>query len=187
MTPDWPALEREVAGVVDEAGTPIDEGIAPLVAALWAHGLTTEESCEGHVFDEPLAPPAYEDPAFGAFCPPYVAIAAASPVPHPMDLEPEDFARDPSLREYAARWRLANHHLQARLISLLERFYADRRAPYTVQLHVFNTHGEWGPCVLSSIGAEATRVLPRDRQVERLVAYQEELRAFSAFLRVTAP
>lgn len=79
MTPDWRALERKVAEVVDDTGTPIDAGIAPLVAGLWAHGLTTDASCEGHLFDEPLTKPAYEDPYYGSFGPPpYVAIAADS-------------------------------------------------------------------------------------------------------------
>lgn len=82
---------------------------------------------------------------------------------------------------------MANHHLQARLLSLIERFYAGRSVPYAIQLHVFNTDGEWGRCALSSIGAEVTRVLPREQQVARLMAFQGEMRVFSEFLRATEP
>ncbi len=48
-------------------------------------------------------------------------------------------------------------------------------------------HGDWGIVLLESIGAHATRMLPRQAQAERLAVYQEELRAFATFLRAGAP
>ncbi len=52
----WTALDARARSFVDEAGTPIDAEIQPLVAALWGHGLTTSGSCWGHLF-EPIRRP----------------------------------------------------------------------------------------------------------------------------------
>lgn len=86
-----------------------------------------------------------------------------------------------------AAWRRANYELLGRLSSLLEAFYARRSVPHHVLLHPGLPHGDRGIVLLESIGAHATRVLPRQVQAERLTSYQEELRAFAVFLRSGPP
>lgn len=182
---DWDELERRADGVTDLVGTPIDPGIREVVIGLWAHGITTDYSCEGHLFEE--ADPVF-DPAFRPFVPPTVGIEAPPPDPHPLDVDPEDeVARTPLIREQARRWRVQNYELMARLFTLLERFYEGRTVPFHVRLQLCPTAGTWGPCTVSSTGAEVACTLPRAEQELRLTEYQAELTAFGEFLRATAP
>ncbi len=181
----WATLDARARSFVDEAGTPIDAEIQPLVAALWGHGLTTSGSCWGHLF-EPIEEP-YEDPAFPRVATPWVLIEAPAGEPHPGEVTAEELAASSALRARVAGWRRANYELLVRLASLLEAFYATRSVAYDVQLHPGMPHGDWGIVLLESIGAHATRVLPRQEQATRLASYQAELRAFATFLRGTSP
>ncbi|MBX3466155.1 MAG: hypothetical protein KF878_04550 [Planctomycetes bacterium] len=176
---DWKHLERRADATTDERGTPIDPGIRGVVVGLWAHGLPTESSCEGHLLEGVTD----DDPAFGPFVAPYVSIEAPPPSPHPLEVEPDVVAASPALREQARGWRVANHHLQVRLLALLERFLAGRAVPLHARLQLSPTAHEWGTCELSFAGAQATRVAPREVQAARLAEYQAELAAFAAFLR----
>lgn len=180
--PSWTDLERRADGVTDLAGTPLDAGVRDVVVGLWAHGIETYVSCEGHLFeprDEPF------DPAWSPFAHPLVGIWAPPPDPHPLDLEPEVEHADPALREQARRWRLENYRMLARLVGLLERFYEARRSPFHARLQVSPTEREWGACELHSAGALATRLLARAQQAARLAEYQAEMSAFARFLRAT--
>lgn len=181
----WAALDARARSFVDDAGTPIDEEIQPLVAALWGHGLTTSFSCWGHLFE--AVEERSEDPAFPRIATPGVLIEAPIGEPHPMDVSAEELTGSPALRARAVALRRANYDLLARLTALLEAFYATRSVPYHVQLHPGMPHGDRGVVLLESIGAHATRTLPRQLQAERLARYQEELRAFGTFLRVGEP
>lgn len=176
---DWAHLERRADATSDRRGTPLDPGIRGVVVGLWAHGISTESSCEGHLLEG--APD--DDPAFGPFVAPYVSIEAPPPLPHPHEVEPDALAASPALREQARLWRRANHLLQARLLTLLERFHAGRTVPFHARLQLSPTAHEWGTCELSAAGAQATRVAPREVQVARLTEYQAEMAAFAAFLR----
>jgi hypothetical protein len=180
---DWAELERRADGVTDLAGTPIDRGIRDVVIGLWAHGITTYFSCEGHVFAERDG---VEDPAHGTFTPPRVSVEAPPPDPHPLDVEPEQAQRDLALRDQARRWRVENYRMQARLLALLERFYASRAVPFHVRLQLCPTAHEWGTCEVSSTGAQATCIVSRAAQAVRLGEYQAEMAALGRFLRDAA-
>lgn len=49
MNERFAAAMAEVSTIVDKQGTPVDDGIKALVAALRMHGVDTVVSCEGHL------------------------------------------------------------------------------------------------------------------------------------------
>lgn len=123
----WATLDARARSFVDEAGTPIDGEVQPLVAALWGHGLTTSGSCWGHLFDDEPC----DDPAFPRVATPWVLIEAPTGEPDPRDVTAEELAARPALRAHVAAWRRGNYELLGRLSSLLEAFYARRSVPTT--------------------------------------------------------
>lgn len=46
--PDISEKIQQVETITDKLGKPIDEGMKLLVAVLWTHDITTDNSCEGH-------------------------------------------------------------------------------------------------------------------------------------------
>lgn len=169
----WPALERRADRVRDWNGTGLDPKVRPLVVALWAHGLETDFSCQGHV-------------ARGAFTEPTVSVAHAQPAGAP----PWEAALDGAPLPAAARrrwdaWVRENLAQQRKLLDLLARFHAGREVDPDVQLQV-DRDVHWGRCTLRCAAGDVARLLPPTAQRVALRRFQAELASFAAFLREAA-
>jgi len=151
---EWDMLSERARQVTDWCGTPIDPGILETIVALWANGIGTHTSCEGHVDS-------------GAF--PYVMLTVAS-------LEEQE---EPAPRTEAGR---KNLDLQARLLSLLEEFYSERRVPVHQMLVVADrpdAHGFY----LQSQGGYANWLREGAERDRHLALYRSEMTRFTEFLK----
>lgn len=172
--PSLAALERRADRVRDWNGTGLDPKVRPLVVALWAHGLETDYSCQGHV-------------AGGAFTEPTVGVSR----PQPSGTPPWEAALDGQPLPAAARrrwdaWVRENLARQRRLLGLLARFYRGREVDPDVRLQL-DRDVHWGRCTLRCAAGDVTRLLPAAEQRAALRRFQAELAAFAAFLREGAP
>jgi hypothetical protein len=153
----WQRLVARAAQTRDATGHGLDPAIAPCIVGLWAHGIPTIASCEGHE---------------GALLPyPWIDVGGG-------DLEVL-LGRGPRARKRAMV--RANLRVQRRLLALLAAFYLGRRVPYDVQL-VPNCWPEWGGLRLQTAGAEASRLLARRARQARLARERKEFAAFARFL-----
>jgi hypothetical protein len=155
----WQKLVARAARTKDPTGQPLDPAIVPCVVGLWAHGIPTIASCEGHE---------------GALLPyPWIDVGAG-------DLEVL-LGRTPRARKRAMV--RANLRVQRRLLALLATFYLRRRVPYDVQL-VPNCWPEWGGLRLQTAGADASRLLGRRARAARRARERREFAAFASFLEL---
>lgn len=144
---------------------PIDEGILPLVVGLWAHGISTTSSCEGHLdHGEPY---------------PWVNIDKFPPGQWG---DPDQWWKSERKRKWLCT---KNKPSILRLSGLLAAYYARRHVPYADQLSLSNVNTFVCSAFLEPIGARVDSVVglrPADQNV-RLQAYQREVRRFATFLR----
>ena len=179
----WQEVSAEVGRITDRLGLPIDEGIKETVVALNVLAINTTQSCEGH-------------PDWGTGSP-WIDLAAkdsddleqrmrdafaAANSGDAQHFQPADVAK---LYEEAHRLRLEvsrQHLTEARkVIRHLEAFYRDRPVPFDRRL-TLQSFGS-GRTRIESQGAMLQEVLPYDSRQQKLVEYQEEMRAFTAFMK----
>lgn len=128
----WNEVASRFEHVTDKLGKKIDTGIFDTVVALNVLGITTVQSCEGHV-------------GWG--------------VPYP--------------------WVHIESSLEQkfRLHQLLSQFY-ERRSTDFESVLVFNGYR------MHSRGAAFSEIIPETEHVQRLQLYQEEMRAFTSYLKM---
>lgn len=87
---------------------------------------------------------------------------------------------------HAQRREAKVHHIQVRqkLLDYLAAFYQDRSVPYDCRLIVRPT-GTDGKSRLESQGADCQEVMHLDIRAQKLAAYQDEMQAFTQFLKHT--
>lgn len=151
----WYAALKEVATLTDKLGLGIDSRIIDIVAALRMHGFSTNQSCEGHL---------------GGRAYPWVQIYSPPP---------KGWRRDEKKKR---EWTAMNLKERACLQRLLAEFYNARRAPYDIVLS-FSPIGIYGGFRLQNIGSPLVKTLSSEEQVEKLHSYQDEMAAFTEFLK----
>ena len=165
----WEEATNEFRRVTDRLGHEIDHGVLETVVALNVLGVNTVQSCEGHL-----------DHGTGA---PYIDVAAKD------TLELEDrfyemFGKE-EMREEMERisGEIARRNLteRAKLMELLGAFYDNRKAPYDRRL-IVQSMG-LGRSRIESQGADLQEIAPPAVKQQRLGEYQEEMRAFTTFLK----
>ena len=67
-----------------------------------------------------------------------------------------------------------------KLLELLSEFYMNRRVPFDVQLRILE-QGVYSQ--LESQGSSIQKIAPEEIKAQKLAAYQEEMKAFTAFLK----
>lgn len=179
----WQQLVQHFERVIDRLGKPIDPGILETVVALNALHIHTTASCEGHLHWGTGAP--------------WVDIAAPN-----MDEEDRkageamNHARAQReagvLDEEAIRTLLEKaqdrltqvrkKHLAERqkLLGYLADFYAERLCPYDQRLIMY---GAAGRTRLESQGVGLLPLLSEEERMEKLHAYQQEMREFTSYLK----
>jgi hypothetical protein len=181
----WEDIAARFARMTDMLGTGIDSGILETVIALNALGIETSASCEGHL-----------DHGTGA---PWIDIQAHSAGEQSIQVAEMFMQADKAFEEqvlpeetidalfaeaHQEQDRVKVIHLEQRkaLMSYLTAFYAVRRVPYDWQLAI-HPRDMSGRARLESHGADFQSVAPLEMRVQKLAEYQEEMQAFTEFLK----
>lgn len=179
----WEATSRQVSRMTDTLGKPIDAGVFDTVVALNLHGINTTGSCEGHL-DHGIAAPWVD-----------IGASGVRPMEKQVFLKMREFEQAHetdmpkdqrwSIREAAeeAKQEVKSLHYKERqkVVVFLDVFYQARFVPFDTRLTL---NPFWiGGCRIESHGADYQEVLPLEEQRINLERYQEEMRAFTDFLK----
>ncbi len=175
----WDAAWAEATTITDALGRHIDPGIFETVVVLRLLGFTTEQSCEGHMDHGRSFP--------------WVTITSQADYQEALVLFKQgDTLRKEGRKEEAyalyAKARTARNiadeqHAQetAKMLAYLEAFYASRPLSYDRHLIVYGS--TLNTDVLESQGASIQTARSEEQRQQYLQAYQEEMQAFTQFLK----
>ncbi len=179
----WAHMVERCRRVVDKLGKPIDEGIFETVVALNLFGIHTCASCEGHLEYGAYAPwvdiqtpgaDAEEKIVNDAYKYYYEQVEAGKLSPIELG-QLYDHTLQCDLK--ADEKYLSERH---KLMIYLDLFYENQHSPYDRRLTI--QHREtWAR--LESQGTYFQRVSSEGLRMQKLSEYQEEMRAFTAFLK----
>jgi hypothetical protein len=180
----WQAIADELTQTRDKLGKGIDAGIFETVLVLNALDIPTNASCEGHL-------------EWGT-CAPWVDVVSKHPLTHisiaklmteamrECDQGGKTSAEEKALFQniHAQRREIKTHHIQIRqkLMSYLAVFYQDRTISYDHRL-IVRPLGTDGKSRLESQGADCQEVMPAHIRAQKLAVYQDEMQAFTQFLK----
>jgi uncharacterized protein (UPF0248 family) len=143
----------------------VDNGIKETLVGLTVHDINTSGSCEGHIDRGTLAP--------------YVDIEtkeAAELYQKAKEMSDEE-AKESILKEI----KYKNLEERKKLLTLLEDFYDERHVPLHQMLMIESYGHKRGR--LQSQGADLQKIEDSETQQQRLREYQEEMNAFSEYLK----
>jgi len=182
----WQLMANHFAHVTDKLGKGIDTGIMDTVIVLNLLSIHTSQSCEGHLewgtgspwVDIRTPGLQEEERRFQE------AMKEAQQQREQGQLSKEEIKR---LFEEAHRQRKAfkQKYLEERkkAISYLAAFYEGRVVPYDRRLIICGSG--LGTGRIESQGADFQEVTPLEIRLQKLQEYQEEMQAFTAFLKDT--
>jgi hypothetical protein len=182
---EWEELAVKFARTVDKLGTGIDTGILETVIALNALGIETAASCEGHLDHgtgapwidiEVLTVSEQSRQVARLFTRAHQAFEQQTLPTADIDVL---FAEAHREKERVKLLHLAQRQ---KLMDLLTAFYQNRHVPFD-RLLVVHPRDTTGRSRLESQGADFQNVAPLDKRERKLVEYQEEIQAFTAFLK----
>ncbi len=179
----WQRAIDQYQRIVDGQRMPIDTGILETVVALNLLGLKTVASCEGHLSWGRGAPWVHiraddtqrED-----------ALVVLRRREIQQQIETQSLSKDETNRLYADFHQLEKQAeikhvlLRQKLLEALALFYEDRQVPYDQRLSIQDLG------VISRLESQGVSVLPGcvpEVKQQKLIAYQEEMRAFTVFLK----
>ncbi len=179
----WQEASKQFSRTVDGLGRPLDEGIMETVVVLNLLGIRTEASCEGHL-DHGTAAPWID---IGAKETPdereeeKAAFDEARKQIELNELSYEDieslFDKARTIQHQNARKHL---ELQRKTLMYLSMFYANRYVPHDHQLII---QGSQFRGRIESQGSTIQEILSLEEQAEKLQVYQQEMQAFTQFLK----
>jgi hypothetical protein len=161
----WQEAVEAVEHITDKLEHPVDKGVRETVAALNIWEINTTGSCEGHDDRGELAP--------------WIDIEAKEVAALDKELEntnDEEVSR--LITEDIERKNLVERR---KVIDLLDEFYRDRHVPFSRRLVIEGMARGWSK--LQSQGADLQRIEPDQMRKQRLQEYQEEMCAFTDFLK----
>ena len=181
----WHEMRLRVAQMTDKLGKRVDAGIAETVVALNALGILTTASCEGHLDHGTGAPWVdIEDPNASE-----QSAEVGRLFQHALHVQRQRaqiteevmhlFEQAHQAKQHVKRIHLA---MRYRLLVYLAAFYEHRQVPYDIRL-VIQARDTTGRSRLESQGADFQDVAPPDVKAQKLREYQEEIHAFTAFLK----
>lgn len=177
-------MQTIVSKLTDKLGQGMDAGIAETVVFLNLLGITTSQSCEGHLEHGTGAPWVdIEDESVNGQCEEATKLfKLATQRKQQLGSINEEILQ---LFEQAHQARLAvkrkHINLRQRLLSLLAAFYGQRQVAFDIHL-VIQARVD-GKSRLESQGADMQDVLPLEQRQQKLQVYQQEMQAFTAFLK----
>jgi hypothetical protein len=161
----WEHTRAAVEHITDGLGKGIDEGIKETVTVLQVLGMHTCQFCEGHL-DWGEAAPWIE------LCSP--DADALTPKINALLEQIEALERE--LKQYRTEQQAAEAKELKQLLPFLDAFYRDREVPYEQRLIMAGMR-------LTSQGVELQAAEPDGVKAQKLRDYQEEMRAFTAFVK----
>jgi hypothetical protein len=167
----WQEVVQNASQFADKLGRGLDPGITDTVIALNMLGIPTTQSCEGHLdHGRPY---------------PWVMFGTE---------EVADLFRQSGAaytrEQYEEAHRLkrqaeaAQAHYQRKVLEALTAFYEHRHVPHDRRLIVYGRTIA-GTSILESQGAMCLTGQPQEVGERKLAEYQDEMRAFTAFLKGT--
>jgi len=185
-TRTWREVTRRLRAVTDGNGMPIDAGIVKTCVILNVLGFTTQMSCEGHL-DHSLPYPwvrliSVEAEAF------YAHARACTERASVLGQEPATYAeavQRQAILDEARMWREQAWRALAadgsRLFAYMQQFYEMHLAAQDRQL-ILITDVSLGYVQIASQGGPLLLAMPEESRPPLLLAYQQEMQAFTAFL-----
>lgn len=177
---DWHTTAEQLRQITDALGKGIDPGIFDTVVALTVLGIPTVASCEGHL-----------ERAIAA---PWIDVEPPEVLNLRQQLrelqDQEGVQRTPGATYLPSeavthlRQEIKTRQLAARrqLLAALDAFYRDRWVPADRRLII--TSREWlGRSRLECQGTDFQEVVEPATRQQKLVEYQQEMQAFTAYLR----
>lgn len=161
----WDDLKEIIDALADKLGKGVDESIKETIVALKLLGIHTTASCEGHL-------------DHGTFAP-YIDIEATDALEKEKLLDSMSNAAE--IEAAKKEIRHANLKERWKLIQLLDEFYTDRQSPFDKRLTI--NKGPFGRSRLESLGAALQIITDLPLKSQRLLQYQQEMKAFSEFLK----
>jgi hypothetical protein len=177
----WQQNLEKYSRISDKRNMPIDAGILQMVVVLNLLDIRTTASCEGHI-----------NWGTGA---PWIHIRAEDPNGEDQRVTQarQEALRQETLKQlpreeidrlFSEMHQIAEQaeqkHRRLRLMELLTAFYADRQVPYDIRLSIQNL-GVISR--LESQGASVIKMYPHSIREQKLLAYQQEMQEFTAFLK----
>jgi hypothetical protein len=176
----WKQVSNELNQVTDALGKPIDVGIFDTVVALNLFDIHTTQSCEGHPDRGVLAPwveiQAPETDQIKALK--QRANQTMDTIEHFEMQEKPDEELEELYQEYhrlSAEARRPQLEEKRKAMRLLADFYQNRRVAYDQVLTIQGNR-------LESQGAQLQEIISPEERIQKLHAYQEEMKTFTAFL-----
>ncbi len=176
----WQDMYVHFSQVTDKLDMGIDRGILDTVIVLNLLGMPTIMSCEGHIDDSSGAPWVdIEDPEANQQTDSIGRLFKEAQIAYAQGLAAQDLFH----RAHEARLEALTKHLthRATLLRYLATFYEHRQVPYDVRLVVQSKSA--GRTRLESQGASLQEIASPERRAQKLAEYQNEMHAFTAFLK----
>jgi hypothetical protein len=180
----WQEIADRASRITDKLGMPIDQGILDTVIVLNALDITTKQSCEGHVDRAVCAPwiffttPGIDELNKQVSQAQEQAMQASKERKHTHAELIKLFEPSHQLRHQADSKHAED---QQKVLAFLDAFYANRHAPQDKRLIVYSRSP--GTSTLESQGARCQSIDSPEARAQKLKEYQEEMQAFTAFLK----
>ncbi|SRR5258708_4494217 len=174
---EWTKLEENFKHITDRLGRPIDDGIFETVVALNALNIITDGSCEGHL-DHGLPYP-WIDFTHHEF----QNITEPERPPEMKELQNRlreinrEYYKTDAYQQYIEQVREAKFSGEYRIFRYLTKFYENRVVPYD-RIIIISQNGR-----IQSQGGDFIELLPENERLQKLEEYQDEMQAFTSFLK----
>lgn len=174
----WSEVSEKFSHVTDRLGKPIDPGIFDTVVALNMLQIQTSQSCEGHS-NRGLAYPWVDVEALASRQlrqkePPEIQALQRQFTTMRKQIEQNETPQEREAKQQAKQADLAQRYA---LHQLLAEFYAGHPTPYD-RIITFSLSGR-----IRSQGGDFLDLLSLDERMQKLRAYQDEMAAFTTFLK----
>lgn len=178
----WNEVAGRFSHITDGLGKPIDSGIFETVVALNMLKIHTYQSCEGHL-DRGLAYPwiDIEAPEYRLLWkdePPEIRELQMQLVEARKHIEQQE---TPQMQEAREKAKQADLQQRYTLHQLLAEFYTDRHTSFDCMI-AFSVRGR-----IRSQGGDFLELLSPNEREQKLHAYQQEMSAFTDFLKSRIP
>lgn len=180
----WQQMAERIARVTDGLGKGVDNGIKDTVIVLNLLRIHTTASCEGHLEWGTCAPWVDIDVSgLHEEDQRYLTAMKDAQKQRESGQLPKEEVRQLFAEVHQLRKEAKQKHLEERrkVIPYLTAFYQTHVVAYDRQLIVWGLG--LGTTRIESLGADFQEVTPLETRLQKLEEYQEEMRAFTEFLR----
>ena len=180
----WQEMHTRVMHMTDRLGKHVDPGIVETVVVLNLHGISTRQSCEGHL-DHGTRAPWVDVRDMGIVERQDEVVRMFQRASQMRQQQGNDSSEAVQLYQEAQKAaeevKRQNLVIRRTLMNYLAAFYEPRHVPFDVRL-VIQARG-YGESRLESQGADFQETALPEMRESKLAEYQQEMQAFTAFLK----